>query len=303
MSVAVTPGATPPAVPSPVAPAKTKRRRSRRFLGGILRTNTGRVGIVLFVLSIGVAIFGRYFAPYNPDTTLGIPGAAPGGGHLMGLDFIGRDVWSRALYGGRNTLFLAGLATILTYIVGTAIGLVAGYSRSLVDPILMRTIDVLLTIPALLVILLLVTAFGAGSLVLVIATSLVLMPGVARIVRSATQSVCTRSYVEAAAARGDSTRQILSREVLPNISGVITADLGLRFSWGIILIASVNFLGVGIQPPTPDWGLMVSENRVVISSNPWAIVGPAILLGVLIVSVNLMSDAYTRQRDRSQSAE
>jgi ABC-type dipeptide/oligopeptide/nickel transport system permease subunit len=95
----------------------------------------------------------------------------------------------------------------------------------------------------------------------------------------------------------------LQREVLPNISGVITADLGLRFSWGIILIASVNFLGLGIQPPTPDWGLMVSENRVVLQSNPLAIVAPAILLGVLIVGVNLMSDAYVRQRDRSQGPE
>ena len=288
--------------PPPQAAAGS-RHKKRRFLGGILRTNSGRVGVVLFVLTVGIAIFGRYFATYSPYATLGVPGAAAGGGHLLGLDFIGRDVLSRALYGGRNTLFLAGLATLLTYVVGTTIGLVAGYSRSLVDPILMRSIDVLLTVPALLVILLLVTAFGAGSLVLVIATSLVLMPGLTRIVRSATLGVCTRGYVEAAAARGDSSRQILLREVLPNILGVIAADLGVRFSWGIILIASVNFLGVGIQPPTADWGLMVSENRVIIGSNPLAIIAPAILLGLLIVSVNLMSDAYTRQRDRSEAPE
>jgi ABC-type dipeptide/oligopeptide/nickel transport system permease subunit len=266
----------------------------------VLRTNGGRVGFALFIIAIGIAIFGRYFAPYSPLDTLGIPGAPPGNGHLLGLDFIGRDVLSRALYGGRSTLFLAGLATLITYLVGGTIGLVAGFSDSVLDPILMRSIDVLLTVPALLVILLLVTAFGAGSFVLVAATSLVLLPGVARIVRSATMGVCTRGYVEAAIARGDSTPAILRREVLPNISGVITADLGLRFSWGIILIASVNFLGIGIQPPTPDWGLMVSENRVVLASNPLAIIAPAILLGVLIVGVNLMSDAYTRQRDRSE---
>lgn len=274
-------------------------RRHRRFLGGILRSNTGRIGTALFVLAVAFAVFGRYFAPDSPYATVGIPGAAPGGGHILGLDFIGRDVLSRVLYGGRSTLFLAALATLITYLVGTAIGLIAGYSKSLVDPLLMRCIDVLLTVPALLIILLLVTAFGARSLVLVVATSLVLMPGVARIVRSATLAVCTRSYVEAAAARGDSTFFILIREVVPNIGGVITADLGLRFSWGIILIASVNFLGVGIQPPTADWGLMVSENRVILESNPMAIIGPAILLGILIVSVNLMSDAYARQRDRS----
>ncbi|MFZ0665710.1 MAG: ABC transporter permease [Acidimicrobiales bacterium] len=281
----------------PVSPAP--RMHSRRFLGGILRTNGGRIGLFLFILAVAIALFGRYFAPYSPTATLGIPGAAPGDGHLLGLDFIGRDVLSRALYGGRSTLILAGLATLITYAVGGTIGLLAGFSNTLLDPFLMRAMDVLLTVPALLVILLLVTAFGGGSVVLVVATSLVLLPGVARIVRSATIGVCTRGYVEAAIARGDSTRAILQREVLPNISGVVTADLGLRFSWGIILIASVNFLGLGIQPPTPDWGLMVSENRVILSSNPMAIVAPAILLGVLIVGVNLMSDAYVRQRDRS----
>ncbi len=208
---------------------------------------------------------------------------------------------SRVLYGGRSTLVLAGLATILTYAVGGVIGLIAGSSRSKIDPILMRSVDVLLSVPALLVILLLVTGFGSGSLVLVLATSLVLLPGVARIVRSATLEVFTRGYVEAAIARGEPTRSLLAREVLPNISGIITADLGLRFSWGIILVASVNFLGVGIQPPTPDLGLMVSENRVVIASNPWAILGPSIVLAMLIIGVNLVGDAYVRQLDRSSN--
>jgi peptide/nickel transport system permease protein len=289
-----------PEVSPAVSPAVPVPRHRRRFLGGMLRTTTGKVGALLFLAALFMALFGRYIAPYGPNDTLGIPGAAAGHGYLFGLDFTGRDVWSRMLYGGRTTLILAGGATLLTYVVGTAIGLVAGYTRSIVDPVLMRAVDVLLTVPALLVILLLVTAFGGSSLVLVVAASLVLMPGVARIVRSATQGVCTRGYVEAATARGDPTRLILTREVLPNISNVITADLGLRFSWGIILIASVNFLGLGIQPPTAAWGLMVSENRVVIATNPLAIIGPALLLGILIVGVNLMSDSYVRQSDRSQ---
>jgi peptide/nickel transport system permease protein len=276
-------------------------RGPRNLLSGILRTNSGRVGLVLLLIAAGVCVFGRYFAPYSPTETLGIPGAPPGPGHVLGLDFIGRDVFSRVLYGGRSTLVLAGLATAITYLIGGVIGLVAGSTKSLADPVLMRTVDVLLSVPALLVILLLVAGFGSGSLVLVLATSLVLLPGVARIVRSATMEVFTRAYVEAAIARGEPTRSVLAREVLPNISGVITADLGLRFSWGIILIASVNFLGVGIQPPTPDLGLMVSENRVVIASNPWAILGPSIVLAMLIIGVNLVGDAYVRQLDRSGS--
>ncbi len=106
--------------------------------------------------------------------------------------------------------------------------------------------------------------------------------------------------MESAIARGESTWSIVRREVLPNISGVISADLGLRFSWSIILIASVNFLGIGIQPPTPDWGVMVSENRVVLGSNPLAVVAPSVMLGLLIVGVNLVGDAYVRQLGRSR---
>ena len=278
-------------------------RGSRTVISGVLRTNGGRIGLGLLVITFFIALFGGFFAPYSPYETLGVPGAPPGNGHLLGLDFIGRDVFSRLLYGGRSTLVLAGLATILTYSVGGLIGLVAGFSRSKIDPILMRSVDILLSVPALLVILLLVTGFGSGSLVLVLATSLVLMPGVARIVRSATLEVSTRGYVEAAIARGEPTRALLLREVLPNISGIVTADLGLRFSWSIILIASVNFLGIGIQPPTPDWGLMISENRVVIGSNPFAIVAPSVVLAMLIIAVNLVGDAYVRQLDRSSGSE
>jgi ABC-type dipeptide/oligopeptide/nickel transport system permease subunit len=286
---------------SAVATRRSAARRLRRV--SVLRSNAGRVGVVLLVGAIGVALFGRYFAPYSDTATLGVPGAAPGGGHVLGLDFIGRDVLSRTLYGGRSTLILAGLATLITYTLGGAIGLVAGISRSLIDPILMRGVDILLSVPALLVILLLVTAFGINAPVLVVATSLVLLPGVARIVRSATLEVSTRGFVESAIARGEPTRSLLVREVLPNISGIVTADLGLRFSWAIILIASVNFLGIGIQPPTPDWGVMISENRVVLGSNPMAVVAPSVMLAVLIVGVNLVGDAYVRQLDRSTDDE
>jgi peptide/nickel transport system permease protein len=277
----------------------TAARGSRALLSGVLRSTGGRIGVLLLLIAVGVALLGGLFAPYSPTATQGVPGAAPAPGHLLGLDFIGRDVLSRVLYGGRSTLLLAGLATVVTYTVGGAVGLIAGFSRSAIDPVLMRSIDILLSVPALLVILLLVTAFGSTPLVLVVATSLVLLPGVARIVRSATLEVSTRGYVESAVARGEPTHSLLLREILPNISGIVTADLGLRFSWSIILIASVNFLGIGIQPPTPDWGVMISENRVVVASNPMAVVGPSLVLAVLIIAVNLIGDAYVRQLDRS----
>jgi len=261
----------------------------------------GRIGLVLLTLVVLLAIVGPAFEPHSPVESIGIPGSGPTSGAPLGLDYLGRDVLSRLLAGGRSTLLLGLAATALTYLVGITVGLMAGYARSLLDPVLMRGVDVLLSFPALLVMLLLVTAFGGGRLVLVCAAALVLFPGVGRLVRTATLEVSTKSYVEAAVARGERTAAILRREILPNITGPIIADVGIRFSWSIILIASVNYLGLGLRPPTADWGLMISENRQIISTNPLALLAPAIVIAVLIIAVNLVGDAYVRQRERSGS--
>ena len=147
--------------------------------------------------------------------------------------------------------------------------------------------------------LLFITGLGSSKPVLVGAAAVVLFPGAARIVRSATLEVSTRGFVEAAVARGEKTVAILRREVLPNIIPPIVADMGLRFSWSIILIASVNFLGLGIKPPIPDWGVMISENLVILSSNPWAVIAPAMMIGLMIIAVNLIGDGVVRQLGRS----
>jgi len=274
-------------------------RKRGRPLRAVTSDWGGRIGLTLLVLIVLSAILGPLFAPHGTTVPVGIPGEASSGNAIFGLDFLGRDVLSRVLGGGRSTLLLAAAATGLTYLVGVTIGLIAGYVRSIADPVLMRTVDILLSFPALLVMLLFVTAFGGGRGVLVGAAALVLFPGVARIVRTATLEVSTRGYVEAAIARGERTSAVLTREILPNILTPIVADLGIRFSWSIILIASVNYLGLGLKPPTADWGLMISENREIISTNPMALLGPALILAILIIAVNLTGDAYLRQRGRS----
>jgi ABC-type dipeptide/oligopeptide/nickel transport system permease subunit len=256
--------------------------------------------LVLVFLVLFLAIFGPLFAPYSPTAPVGLPGAGPSSQFVLGTDFLGRDVLSRLLNGGLSTLLLGGAATVLTYAVGITFGLVAGYTRSFVDPVLMRTVDVFLSFPALLVMLLFVTAFGGSRGVLVVACVLVLFPGVARIVRTATLEASTRGYVEAAVARGERMVAVLRREILPNIMAPIIADAGIRFSWAIILIASVNYLGLGLQPPTSDWGLMVAENRPILSSNSLAVVAPAAILAVLIIAVNLVGDAYVRRLGKSR---
>jgi peptide/nickel transport system permease protein len=276
-----------------------RRRPAVRWPALITRDRGGLVGTVLLVLIVLVALAGPLVAPYSSTAVLGIPGHGPAGGAPLGLDFLGRDVLSRLLDGGRSVLLLGGAATLVIYLVGIAIGLTAGYARSFADPVLMRAVDVILSFPALLVMLLFVTAFGGGPGVLVGAAALVLFPGVARIVRTATTEVMTKGFVEAAVARGERAAAIMRREVLPNIVAPIVADLGIRFSWAIILIASVNYLGLGLRPPTADWGLMISENREVISTNPLAVLAPAAMLALLVVAVNLIGDAYIRQRSRS----
>jgi peptide/nickel transport system permease protein len=261
---------------------------------GFLRSTTGVVGLVLLAAIVGIALVGPLFAPHAPDRPIGVPLTGPGDGTPFGTDFLGRDVLSRALWGGRSVLGLAGLATLLAYAGGITVGLVAGYSRSLLDPILMRGADVLLSFPALLFLLVLVTGAGTSKKVLVLGVAIVQMPLVARIVRTATLEQSVRGFVEAAVARGERTTAILRREILPNIVGALMADVGLRFTYAIILVASVNFLGLGLQPPDADWALIISENRSGLTLNPWVILVPATLISVLTISVSLVGDAVAR---------
>lgn len=254
-------------------------------------SRSGCVGAVLLGVAVLVAVLGPFLAPHDPNQTIGRPYDWPGGPALLGTDFLGRDVLSRALDGGYSVLIYATIATAAAYVVGLSLGLLAGYSRGLLDALLMRTTDVLLSFPALIFVLVLAAAFGRGIIPVLLATVVVQVPAIVRIVRTATLEQTVQSYVEAAVVRGESAASVLRREVLPNISRTLAADVGLRFTWSVLLIASVNFLGLGLQPPASDWGLMISENRGGIGLNPAAVVVPAVFLGLLTVAINLISDS------------
>jgi len=260
------------------------------------RSGTGAVGAAVLVFVLLVALFGPFVAPHSPGRPIGIPYEGPSAEALLGTDFLGRDVLSRVLWGGRSVIALAGLSVLIAYAGGLAVGLAAGYSRGVLDPILMRSADVLLSLPALLFLLVLVTGLGSSRTVLVVGVALIQMPLVARIIRSATQTQSIRGFVEAAAARGERTSAILGRELLPNIVPTIAADVGLRLAYAIILVASVNFLGLGLQPPDADWGLMVSENRSGLNLNPLAVLAPATMIALLTIAVNMVGDAVARQQ-------
>jgi peptide/nickel transport system permease protein len=265
-------------------------------------TRAGAVGSVMLAIVVLVALLGPLVAPHDPNAPLGAPGAGPGNGAALGLDYLGRDVLSRLLHGGLTVFGLGIAATVVSYVCGLAVGLTAGYSRSLVDPLLMRAVDILLAFPALLILLLVIAGMGSSTPVLLLGVLLIQLPGIARLVRTATLENSTRGYVEAAVARGERAPAVLTREILPNIAPTVLADLGVRFSWSIIAIASVNYLGLGLQPPTSDWGLMMSENRQFISVNGWSVLAPALMLAMLTISVNLIADAYARSIGRAPAS-
>jgi ABC-type dipeptide/oligopeptide/nickel transport system permease subunit len=266
-----------------------------------VRTGTGLAGTILLVFAVSVALFGPFVAPHPPDLPIGTPYERPSVEAWLGTDRLGRDVLSRVLWGGRSVLALAGLATLLAYAAGTSIGLLAGYSRSLLDPVLMRTADVFIAFPALVFLLVLVTGLGNSKAVLVLGVAIIQTPPVARIVRSATLAQSVRGFVEAAVARGEGTFAILRRELLPNIVSPIAADIGIRFTLAIILVASVNFLSLGLQPPAADWALMISENRDGLSLNPWAVLAPGFMIATLTIAVNLVGDAVARTQSVSSA--
>jgi peptide/nickel transport system permease protein len=276
-------------------PLRAGRRSSRL---GWMVTGQGLVGSILLLFILAVAFIGPLVAPHSIAAPIGVPGAAPHSGAPLGTDFLGRDVLSRVLHGGLPVIWLSAATIALTYLLGLAIGMTAGLSRTILDPILMRVVDLLLVFPPLLLLLLLLAGGGTGQGIIILGIVLVLFPGVARLARTATLEVSTTGYIEAAVCRGESRLAIMRREVLPNIAQSILADFGVRFSAAIILSASINFLGLGDKPPAANWGLMVAENRPIVSTNPLALVVPAVMLAMLTIAINLLSDAYIHRRSR-----
>jgi peptide/nickel transport system permease protein len=264
-----------------------------------LRRPSGAIGVTILLFVIAVALLGPLVAPHPPNQPVGIPLTGPSGTDLLGTDSLGRDVLSRVLFGGRSVLGLAAAATALAYLLGLTIGLAAGYSRSLVDPLLMRSVDVLLCFPPLLFLLVLIAGAGSSVLVLIIGVAVVQAPQISRIVRTATLEVSTRGYVEAAVARGERAPAVILREVLPNILVPVLVDAGLRFTYSILIIASVNFLGLGLQPPSSDWALMIGQNRSYLAVNAWSVLAPSAMIAILTIGVNLTGDAVARTLGRS----
>jgi peptide/nickel transport system permease protein len=255
-------------------------------VGGI----PGRVGLALVVAALVVAIAGPFVAPFRHTALVGPILQGPSAKHMLGTDQLGRDVLSRVLYGGRSVLLLPVCAVGLAFALGGVLGLVAGYRGGRVDQLVTRAADILMSVPPLLLVMVLVIPLGTSNLVLIATTGIWFAPRIVRIVRAATASVCTKDYVLAARVRGESTPSILWYEVTPNITGTLLAELALRLNYAIIFITTLNFLGLGVQPPSSDWGLMVSEGRAFLGHRPLISIIPALMIGAAAIGVNLLSD-------------
>ncbi|MCK4976308.1 MAG: ABC transporter permease [Anaerolineales bacterium] len=260
------------------------------------------VGTSIFLLFLFLALFGPVMAPYGANEQVFTDARQPpSANHWFGTDNLGRDVFSRVLLGASEILLLAGLGTLLSVISGTTFGLISGYKGGWVDETVMRLFDSLLALPALLLALLLLGIMGSSSSSVLIVIVVVYTPIIARVVRSVVLSVKNKGFVEASRLQGESLSWIMFREILPSVTPALTVEAALRFSYAIFLVASLGFLGVGVQPPSPNWGLMVKEARLHISQTPWALYAPAIAISILVIGVNLMADGLKRVLQTSSS--
>jgi peptide/nickel transport system ATP-binding protein len=243
------------------------------------------------LLFLTVALFGPLLAPYSATEQIFADRLqAPSSKHWFGTDRLGRDVFSRVVIGTRSILTLAGLGALLAVLIGTLLGLLSGYRGGWFDELLMRGFDSLLAIPALLLALLLLRTLGPSREGVLLVIVVIYTPIVARVVRSEVLAIKAKGFVEAARLQGESTMHILIREILPSVLPALSVEAALRFSYAIFLVASLGFLGVGVQPPTPDWGLMAKESRDFASLAPWTLLFPAGAISLLVIGVNLMAD-------------
>ena len=259
---------------------------------------TARFGLVVIFSYIIVALFAPFIAPYGEAEVFPIPYAPWSSEFLFGTDQIGRDIFSRLIYGARNTVGIAVATTALAFTIGMILGLAAAISRGWLDQILSRSVDVLMAIPSLIFALVLLSIFGSTVTNLIIIIAVLDSTRVFRLTRAVSLNVVVMDYVEAARLRGEGLVWIMRREILPNILPPLIAEFGLRFCFVFLTIAALSFLGVGIQPPTADWGSMVRENASLIQFAQYDIKAgltpllPATAIALLTVAVNFVVDWF-----------
>jgi len=298
MSASVNPGTETPMPPaSQQAPAarpalETPKSIQRDRIRLLLRSPSFIFGMIILLFWIIMAIFGPLIVPYNADDTdLLNTLTPPSGDHWFGTDQFGRDVFSRVIVGSRDILVVAPLATLLGTVVGTILGLITGYARGLTDDIVSRIVDAFLALPLLIIAMLVITALGISNTTVIVVIGLSFGLVVGRTVRSAVLGERDLDYIAAANLRGEKPLYIMFVEILPNVMPPILVETTVRLGYAIFTVASLSFLGLGIQPPSPDWGLSISQNYGLIGGGYWwTVLFYAVAIGSLVIGVNLTAE-------------
>lgn len=304
-----------PAIPA----GKSRGQKVKEALGLLLRSKIAVAGLILVGFWVVVALFADncivspscwvgsdsyeptpWLARYSPfEQFRGENLQGPSPTHWLGTDRNGRDLWARLAYGSRTILTLAPFSIIVALIIGGFLGVVAGYYGGLVDEITMRILDALMAFPQILLYLVIIAALGPSKLNIVLAITIAGAPGIARLVRGLTLDVKTRDYVAAAQTRGESAWYIMFVEILPNARGPIIIDAMLRVGYAVFAIGTLGFLGLGLPPPSPDWGSMVAAGKSFIQAgHPWDALWASIAIAMVVVGLNLLADGINEESQR-----
>jgi peptide/nickel transport system permease protein len=262
---------------------------------GVRRNTLTVIGFVIVTIFLLMALVGPLVVPYSySDQNIEQRLQPPSEDHIFGTDEFGRDVFSRIVVGSRNVCIVAGSGAALAVFLGLLLGLIAGYWGGVLDDVVMRLMEVMMAIPGLLLAMLVLFSLGSSFYSVILVVGFMYIPVVTRVVRSVVLDIKTRAFVEAAKLRGESIRYILMREILPNVLPHLAVEASMRFVYAIFMVASLGFLGLGVQPPAPDWGFMVSEARPFYNVAPWVIFFPAASIAILVVGVSFVSDGLRR---------
>ncbi|UXO70772.1 ABC transporter permease [Pantoea dispersa] len=261
------------------------------ILKRLLRSPQGAAGVLILLLALLMVAGGAHVAPFDPEAiSILTRYRPPSAEHWFGTDQLGRDIFSRVLVGARSTILLSLLATALAMVIGSVLGTASAYLGGKVDEFLMRTMDAVMAIPSLLFALLIVSTLGQSSMNAVLAITIAFVPGMVRIARSVALAARQQDYISAAIARGEAGYYIILSEMLPNILAPIIVEATIRVAFAIMLFATLSFLGLGAQPPEPEWGLMVSEARSYFFKAPWMMMIPGLAIALVAIGFNLLGD-------------
>jgi|TARA_Y100000996_G_scaffold260815_1_gene205309 peptide/nickel transport system permease protein len=284
---------------------KSTTAKILEVLGTMASRPSGLIGLMILIFHVSLALVSPYLAPYDYkaiDPTLMLQ--EPSSEFWFGTDSLGRDVFSRTILGGRVALTVTFFGSLIALFWGGLLGIFCGLVGGKIDDVVMRIVDAFLSIPWILAMLLIVSLLGTSIEVLIPALGFFYGKGIVRVARAATHDVIAKDFIVSARARGHSNMSIIWNEILPNVRDAILVEGAMRWSWMLLGFSSLSFLGFGVSPPTPDWGLMISNARGLMSFAYWAVIAPIVGLSTLIIGINLTADAFAKALgiDRSTKA-